>query len=143
MRFSSLKKRAFTVRSLNSVSHFPVSTRTLCLSLSLSLPLLFFSEWLLFHVGCPCWKNQSNVVFTLKSHCFHDYEKTKADLFLSPSHSVSPQLCLSVGSMNFPRIAAFSRSIEQTLSCSADPGVVRSVKQAVLSTSPPFEPPSF
>lgn len=45
-------------------------------SLSLSLPLLFFSEWLLFHVGCPCWKNQSNVVFTLKSHCFHDYKKT-------------------------------------------------------------------
>lgn len=45
------------------------------LSLSLSPPLLLFSEWLLFHVGCPCWKNQSNVVFTLKSHCFHDYKK--------------------------------------------------------------------
>lgn len=46
----------------------------LSISLSLSLPLLLFSEWLLFHVGCPCWKNQSNVVFTLKSHCFHDYK---------------------------------------------------------------------
>lgn len=47
----------------------------LCSSLSFSLPLLLFSEWLLFHVGCPCWKNKSNVVFTLKSHCFHDYKK--------------------------------------------------------------------
>lgn len=57
-------------------------------SLSLSLPLLLFSEWLLFHVGCPCWKNQSNVVFTLKSHCFHDYKKCKP-LLVSDSFSIS------------------------------------------------------
>lgn len=66
----------------------------LCSFFSLSLPLLLFSEWLLFHVGCPCWKNQSNVVFTLKSHCFHDYKK--ANLFLSLSPSVSPCLCFDL-----------------------------------------------
>lgn len=61
------------------------------LSLSFSLPLLLFSEWLLFHVGCPCWKNKSNVVFTLKSHCFHDYKK-KRQFLISESFTVTAVL---------------------------------------------------